>query len=95
MAYEDITLDRDGAVALLTVNRPKALNALNRDTFTELDRAADEVAADADVRVLIVTGLGDKAFIAGADLTEFGGIKTAAEGAAAFLEKRKASFTGT
>ena len=85
MSYENLTLEKQGGVAVLTVNRPKALNALNRDTFSDLDRAADEVAAAADVRVLIVTGAGEKAFVAGADITEFSGLKVAADGTALAL----------
>jgi enoyl-CoA hydratase len=70
MAYENIRLERDGAVATLTVDRPKVLNALNRHTLDELAAAFDEVALDAGVRGLIVTGSGDKAFVAGADINE-------------------------
>jgi enoyl-CoA hydratase len=82
MTFQNITLEREGAVTVLTVNRPAALNALNRDTFTELGHAADAVAADAGVRVLIVTGAGDKAFVAGADITEFNGLSGPADGVA-------------
>ncbi len=89
MSYANLTLEKHKGVAILTVNRPAALNALNRGTFTDLDRAADEIAADAEVRVLIVTGAGDKAFVAGADITEFSGIKSAAEGAAIALRGQK------
>lgn len=70
MAYENIRLERDGAVATLTVDRPKVLNALNKRTLDELAAAFDEVACDPAVRGLIVTGSGEKAFVAGADINE-------------------------
>ena len=70
MAFENLTLDRDGAVAVLTINRPKVLNALNTPTMDELRRAVLEVKHDAALRVLIITGAGEKAFVAGADINE-------------------------
>src|SRR6202050_5154888 len=56
------------AIATLTVNRPAALNALNREVLEKIARVIREVRHDASVRVLIVTGAGDKAFVAGADI---------------------------
>lgn len=72
MAYENLLLERDndGAVAVLTVNRPKVLNALNRVTVDELRHAALELRRDEGVRAVILTGTGEKAFVAGADITE-------------------------
>jgi enoyl-CoA hydratase len=70
MDYENLRLERDGAVATLTVDRPKVLNALNKRTLDELAAAFDEVACDPAVRGLIVTGAGEKAFVAGADINE-------------------------
>ncbi len=71
MAYERLILERgDDGVAVLTVNRPDALNALDAGTMNELERAIEEVAADDAVRVLIVTGAGEKAFVSGADIGE-------------------------
>jgi enoyl-CoA hydratase len=70
MGYENIRLERDGAVATITVDRPKVLNALNRNTLDELAAAFDEVAGDSSLRGLIVTGSGEKAFVAGADINE-------------------------
>ena len=70
MAFENLTLDRDGAVAVLTINRPQVLNALNTQTMDELRRAALDVKHDDAVRVLIVTGAGEKSFVAGADINE-------------------------
>lgn len=68
MAYELIKLDVDGAVATITIDRPKALNALNAQAVRELQQAVDEVACNAAVRALILTGAGEKAFVAGADI---------------------------
>ncbi|MGI6551382.1 MAG: short-chain-enoyl-CoA hydratase [Syntrophomonadales bacterium] len=67
MEFNNLLLEKDGPLAILTVNRPKALNALNDDTLKELSQAIDLVEADDEVKVLIVTGAG-KAFVAGADI---------------------------
>lgn len=68
MAWENILLDKDAGMAVLTINRPRALNALNEQTIRELAEALDQIRTDADIQVLIVTGAGDKAFVAGADI---------------------------
>jgi enoyl-CoA hydratase len=66
-----IRLDRDGdGIAIITVNRPDKLNALNADTVRQLDGALREVRADDAVRAVILTGSGEKAFVAGADIAE-------------------------
>lgn len=70
MTFENLLIERDGAVATLTVNRPKVLNALNGATMDELRRAVLELKHDETVRVVILTGAGEKAFIAGADINE-------------------------
>ena len=70
MSYDTLTLVRDGAVAVLTINRPKVLNALNAQTVDDIRRAMLELRQDAEVRAVIVTGAGDKAFVAGADIGE-------------------------
>lgn len=70
MAYETLLVDRDGPVVRLTLNRPKALNALNRRLLEELSQALDGIAADDSARVLVITGAGERAFAAGADITE-------------------------
>jgi enoyl-CoA hydratase len=70
MSYENIIFDRDGAVATITVNREKVLNALNDATSAEIYRALREVEEDNGLRVAIITGKGEKAFIAGADINE-------------------------
>jgi len=69
--YETILLERRGRVALITINRPEKRNALNIQTRAEGAAILDELRADDSVRVVIFTGAGDKAFIAGADIAEF------------------------
>ncbi len=76
MAYNNILVEREDNVAILTVNRPNVLNALNDATIAELSAAFDEFAADPDVRAVIVTGAGEKAFVAGADINELRAMKT-------------------
>ncbi len=70
---ELVTLEWDGAIAVLTVNRPKALNALNAQAVAELQEAIAQVAANPNARALIVTGAGEKAFVAGADIAQMAG----------------------
>ncbi len=70
MAYENIVYEVKEGIATITFNRPKALNALNGALLAELSQALDETAADEDIRVLILTGAGDKSFVAGADISE-------------------------
>jgi enoyl-CoA hydratase len=71
-AFENILFEKTGGVAILTINRPQAMNALSHATLVEIDAAVQDVATDAAVRGLIVTGAGDKAFVAGADISEMG-----------------------
>jgi enoyl-CoA hydratase len=70
MSYENILYEVRDGIAFITFNRPKVLNALNRQTMGELGQALATAKADASVRVLILTGAGEKAFIAGADINE-------------------------
>ena len=70
MVYSSLELTRADGIATLTFNRPKALNALNSALLEELADALDSIRADESIRVLILTGAGEKAFIAGADITE-------------------------
>jgi len=70
MNYENILVETSEAVATVTVNRPKVLNALNERTLTELGDAFDALEADPAVRLLVITGAGEKAFVAGADINE-------------------------
>ena len=70
MSFENLLVERHDHVVVATINRPKVLNALNAQTLDELGRAIDDVKNDATVRVVIVTGAGEKAFVAGADINE-------------------------
>ncbi|WP_300670249.1 enoyl-CoA hydratase-related protein [Desulfoluna sp.] len=70
MSYETILVNVEKNIATLTFNRPKALNALNDKLLTELSTALDEIAAQKNIHVLVLTGAGHKAFVAGADITE-------------------------
>jgi enoyl-CoA hydratase/carnithine racemase len=72
---DNLRLERDGAVAVLTVNRPAVLNALNTPTTDELRHAILDLKHDATVRVVIITGAGEKAFIAGADINELAALR--------------------
>jgi enoyl-CoA hydratase len=67
---ENILFEKDGHLATLTIDRPKMRNALNDDTVEEIADAVAQVEADPKLRVLIVTGSGEKAFVAGADINE-------------------------
>ena len=67
---ENLLVEKDNAVALVTINRPRVLNALNTQTLDELRRTVLALQSDAEVRCLILTGAGDKSFVAGADINE-------------------------
>ena len=70
MTFDNILFEKKNSIAYVTVNRPKVLNALNMATMEELRAAFHEIKNDASVRVVIFTGAGEKAFIAGADIGE-------------------------
>jgi enoyl-CoA hydratase len=70
MADDNVLIERDGPVLVLTINRPKVLNALNAQTLEALGRAIDASRDDAGVRAIVITGSGDRAFVAGADINE-------------------------
>ena len=73
MAYRNLETSNRGAVRTITVNRPDKLNALNRDTLNELTLAFAQAAQDDAVRVVVLAGAGEKAFVAGADIAEMNG----------------------
>jgi enoyl-CoA hydratase len=77
MTFDNLLLERDGATAIITINRPKVLNALNAATIDELRRAVLEVKQDAAIRAVILTGAGEKAFVAGADINELAALSAA------------------
>ena len=87
--FANLLLEVDGPLAIITINRPKALNALNAHTLDELDRALDEVA-QSGVRALAITGSGDRAFVAGADIVAMQGMSPSE--AAGFALKGHAVF---
>src|SRR3989475_7102261 len=70
MAYENLLYEKKDKIGYITFNRPKVLNALNRKTMEELGHLLSQTREDAEVRVLILTGAGEKAFVAGADINE-------------------------
>jgi len=70
MSFETLLVERDGGVAAVTINRPKVLNALNSETIGELAVAMLELQHDPAVRAIVLTGAGEKAFVAGADINE-------------------------
>lgn len=71
MGYENILLDKQNKISVITINRPESLNALNAQTISELGSALEELNTDAECRVIILTGSGEKSFVAGADIKEF------------------------
>ncbi|MBK7376298.1 MAG: enoyl-CoA hydratase/isomerase family protein [Ferruginibacter sp.] len=72
--YSTILTNLENGIFTITINRPDKLNALNASVFTDLDKAVDEINNNPEIRSAIITGAGPKAFIAGADITEFGGL---------------------
>ena len=86
MSYQHLLSEYENGITTITINRPKKLNALNRETIAELHTAFDVANTDTKTKVILVTGSGDKAFVAGADISEFAhfdvenGAKLAAEG---------------
>ncbi|RDK88605.1 enoyl-CoA hydratase/isomerase family protein [Marinirhabdus gelatinilytica] len=92
MAYENITFNTSGNITTITINRPSKLNALNKATINELHDAFKKADEDATTKVIILTGSGEKAFVAGADISEFAdfsvaqGGKLAAEGQAKLFD---------
>ena len=71
MVYENLILEQNDSVSIITINRPESLNALNAKTIAELSSALDELALSLQTRVVILTGSGEKSFVAGADIKEF------------------------
>ena len=77
MKFQTLLFDIENGTAIITINRPEKLNALNKDVFTDLDHAMDEVLQNDAIKSAIITGAGAKAFVAGADITEFAGLDKA------------------
>ena len=71
MKFDNILVEKNNALAQITINRPKKLNALNSAIIYELSEAFQVLEEDKNIKVIILTGAGDKAFVAGADISEF------------------------
>lgn len=80
MNYSNLLIDLSDKIATVTLNRPKALNALNKDLLSEISSFLEEAKNNSDIRVIILTGSGDRSFVAGADIKEFSDFN-AAQGA--------------
>lgn len=75
--YQTLLTSLDNGIFTITINRPDKLNALSKDVFTDLNNALDEINNRNEIRSAIITGAGPKAFVAGADISEFGGLNKA------------------
>ena len=73
MKFENVLVEKKESVALVSVDRPNKLNALNRHTIEELHMALEDLDADPHIRAIVLRGSGPKAFVAGADIAEFAG----------------------
>jgi len=82
MHYEDILLEIEAPIAVITFNRPAVLNALRTQLLAEVSRALDEIASNAAVRAVVITGAGEKSFAAGADIGELNALASSGSGAA-------------
>lgn len=76
MTFENILLEKENKISVITINRPQSLNALNAQTIKELSTALDTLNDDKETRVIIITGSGEKSFVAGADIKEFSDFNT-------------------
>ena len=90
MSYKHLLVTNEDNILVITINRPDKLNALNRELIGELDEALNEIYDNAAIKGAIITGSGDKAFAAGADISEFMGLST--EEAKGFVERGQAAF---
>ncbi|MGF1671585.1 MAG: enoyl-CoA hydratase/isomerase family protein, partial [Balneolaceae bacterium] len=76
--YENLIIEKDdNQIAVLTINRPDKLNALNMNVLDELDEAIQNINGDPETMAIIITGAGDKAFVAGADIKELSSLDAA------------------
>ena len=73
MNFKNLTYNRENGITTITIDRPKKLNALNQATIKELHEAFKKAEDDFNTKVIIITGSGEKAFVAGADISEFAG----------------------
>lgn len=91
MNYENILIELENNIAILTINRPSKLNALNIDTINDLHKAIKTLGKNKEIQVILITGSGEKAFVAGADISEFAHF-TIAEGAQLASEGQEKLF---
>lgn len=75
--YENLLVEKNQGIAIVTVNRPEKMNALNAQTLRELAQAFDALESDAEARAIVITGSGEKAFVAGADIKELKAMESA------------------
>ena len=87
MNFNNILVEKENGLAKITINRPKKLNALNKETIEDLSGVFVALEEDAMVKVLVITGSGEKAFVAGADISEFANFSVDEGG---FLAKKRA-----
>lgn len=90
MSYQTLLLETENNICTITINRPDKLNALNKDVFNDLDNVMDEIKNNPEIKSAIITGAGPKAFVAGADITEFAGLTK--EEAAALAQRGQDIF---
>ena len=90
MSYQTLLLETENNICTITINRPDKLNALNKDVFKDLDNVMDEIKNNPEIKSAIITGAGPKAFVAGADITEFAGLTK--EEAAALAQRGQDIF---
>ncbi|MEP7165563.1 MAG: enoyl-CoA hydratase-related protein [Ferruginibacter sp.] len=88
--YQHLLTSLENGIFTITINRPDKLNALNKDVLIDLDKVVDEIISDPEIRSAIITGAGAKAFVAGADITEFAGLDK--EQAKAFAKRGQDIF---
>ena len=69
--YQTLLTELQDGILIITINRPDKMNALNKDVIADLGKAIDEVYNNAEIKTAIITGAGEKAFVAGADISEF------------------------
>lgn len=90
MAYQTLLYEKDNGIGIVTINRPQAMNALNDQAYDELLQLFQEIENDSEVRVVIITGSGEKSFVAGTDITNMA--KLSAAEARAFSSKLKRTY---
>src|SRR4051812_25679892 len=74
--YKTLLTSLEQGIFTVTINRPDKMNALNREVMSDLDKVTDEIESNSDIKAVILTGSGQKAFVAGADISEFLGLTT-------------------